>query len=179
MSTNHGLPKTVRWHKYFSPCGTLLLGAFDERLCLCDWECEGRARRTLLRLCRSLDAAEEEAETPLAMQAALQLDEYFSGERKAFDIPLLTAGSDFRQAVWQTLQSIGYGQTVEYGELAALSGHPRAVRAVANACAANALSLFIPCHRVVGAKGKPGGYAGGLAAKQLLLETESFYALKR
>ena len=82
-------------------------------------------------------------------QTVRELDEYFRGERRDFDIPLLLAGSDFQKRVWQQLPHIPYGQTVSYGELAAAIGSPKSVRAVANANGANAISIILPCHRLL------------------------------
>lgn len=104
--------------------------------------------------------------------AARQLDEYFAAQRRVFDVPLLTVGTPFQRAVWELLTEIPFGGTRSYAWLAAQLGHPRAVRAVAAANRANALSIFIPCHRVVGSNGSLTGYAGGLAAKRLLLGLE-------
>lgn len=104
--------------------------------------------------------------------AARQLDEYFAAQRRVFDVPLLTVGTPFQRAVWELLTEIPFGGTRSYAWLAAQLGHPRAVRAVAAANRANALSIFIPCHRVVGSSGSLTGYAGGLAAKRLLLGLE-------
>ena len=101
-----------------------------------------------------------------------QLDEYFAAQRRVFDVPLLTVGTPFQRAVWELLTTIPFGGTRSYAWLAAQLGHPRAVRAVAAANRANALSIFIPCHRVVGSSGSLTGYAGGLAAKRLLLGLE-------
>lgn len=105
-------------------------------------------------------------------RAVRQLDEYFAAQRRTFDIPLLTVGTPFQRAVWELLTEIPFGGTRSYAWLAAQLGHPRAVRAVAAANRANALSIFIPCHRVVGSSGSLTGYAGGLAAKRLLLGLE-------
>ena len=95
-----------------------------------------------------------------------------SEERRDFDIPLLLAGSDFQKRVWQQLPRIPYGQTASYGELAAAIGSPRSVRAVANANGANAISIILPCHRIIGSDGRLTGYGGGLRAKQYLLDLE-------
>lgn len=110
--------------------------------------------------------------------AARQLDEYFAGRRRVFDLPLLTVGTPFQRAVWELLTEIPFGETRSYAWLAAQLGHPRAVRAVAAANCANALSIFIPCHRVVGSNGSLTGYAGGLAAKRLLLGLEQQQLLR-
>lgn len=118
-----------------------------------------------------------EAQSATTAEAARQLDEYFSGDRRAFDIPLLPVGTAFQVAVWRKLMEIPYGQTVSYAALAKLLGHPKAVRAVANANGANALSIFIPCHRVIGGDSSLTGYAGGLAAKRFLIGLERTHGL--
>lgn len=105
-------------------------------------------------------------------EAINQLDEYFAGSRKSFDIDLLFAGTDFQKEVWRRLLSIPYGTTVSYAEMARAVGMPRSVRAVANANSANAISIFAPCHRVIGSDHSLTGYAGGLPAKRMLLELE-------
>ena len=108
-------------------------------------------------------------------RAATQLDEYFSGERRRFELDLLPVGTDFQREVWKELERIPYGAVISYGELASASARlERAgARAVARAVGANPLSLFIPCHRVVGADGSRTGYAGGLEAKDFLLRLEA------
>lgn len=106
-------------------------------------------------------------------RAIIQLDEYFARKRTIFDVPLLAVGTEFQRTVWQELQNIPYGKTVSYGELSRKLGNPKAVRAVAAANGANALSILIPCHRVVGSNHTLIGYAGGLAAKQGMLALEA------
>jgi methylated-DNA-[protein]-cysteine S-methyltransferase len=102
-----------------------------------------------------------------------QLEAYFSGRLTAFEVPLSPKGSEFQQTVWQALRVIPFGSTWTYGELATHLGHPKAARAVGLAVGRTPLSLIVPCHRVVGAKGQLTGYAGGLAAKKFLLTHES------
>ena len=162
----------IRTRTYESPCGSLLLGSSAGRLCLCDWLAEkhhGRVRRRLERL---LNAAFEEGESPVTDEAARQLDEYFAGRRRVFDVPLLFAGTDFQKKVWAELLKIPFGKTVSYGSIAQRIGMPKAVRAVANANGANSLSIFVPCHRVIGGDGSMTGYGGGIEAKRRLLELE-------
>ncbi|MEO1897389.1 MAG: methylated-DNA--[protein]-cysteine S-methyltransferase [Cycloclasticus sp.] len=101
-----------------------------------------------------------------------QLDEYFANQREQFDLPLLMLGTDFQQTVWKTLLTIPYGSTNSYLELANNVGNEKAVRAVATANGANAMSIVIPCHRVIGSGGELTGYAGGLPAKKRLLALE-------
>jgi methylated-DNA-[protein]-cysteine S-methyltransferase len=106
--------------------------------------------------------------------AARELDEYFGGQRKVFDLPLdMSLSSGFRLLVQRNLPQIGYGQTRTYGQVAQLVGNPKAVRAVGTACATNPLPLVVPCHRVLRADGSPGGYAGGPEAKVTLLGLEA------
>lgn len=168
--------KAIHIRKYSSPCGELVLGACENRLCLCDWLVENRRERIDRRLKRMLRAeiVEQEpgADAEVLDAAEAQLDEYFRGERVAFTIPLWFAGTDFQKQVWEELLSIPYGTTISYGELARRIGRPASVRAVANANGANAISLFVPCHRVIGSDGTPAGYAGGIPAKHHLLSLE-------
>ena len=119
-----------------------------------------------------LKACYEESTSEVIQEAIKQLDEYFNGERTAFEVPLLFVGTDFQKSVWYKLLDIPYGSTVSYGELAKQLDMPKAVRAVANANGANALSIFAPCHRIIGSNHSLTGYAGGLAAKKHLLELE-------
>ncbi len=109
---------------------------------------------------------------PLLEEAARQLDAYFAGRLRVFDLPLAPQGSPFRQRVWAAMQAIPYGATASYGDLARALG--TAPRAVGGACGANPLPIIIPCHRVVGGGGAPGGYSGlgGLETKGRLLALE-------
>lgn len=105
-------------------------------------------------------------------EAGRQLAEYFSRERRTFDLPLAPQGTTFQRTVWATLRDIPYGETISYGALARRIGDPNACRAVGLANGRNPLSIVVPCHRVVGASGKLTGYGGGLANKALLLNLE-------
>lgn len=163
----------MRVWRYAAPCGELVLGAYGDRLCMCDWATDGVARGVVMsRLTHGLGAVLSEERVPVLEMAARQLDEYFSGEREEFSVPLLPVGTDFQQRVWRELMNVPYGCTVPYRYVAEAMGHPQSVRAVAGAIGANGLSLFIPCHRVVGSDGSLTGYAGGLEAKQYLLGLE-------
>ncbi len=102
-----------------------------------------------------------------------QLHEYFSGQRRSFDVPLAMDGTAFERLVWRALQDIPYGTTVSYGEIARRVGQPSAARAVGLANARNPISVIVPCHRVIGANGTLTGYGGGLERKRLLLELEN------
>lgn len=158
---------------YESPCGTLLLGSFVDRLCLCDWQVEKHRGLVEKRLLRLLDAEMEEGSSDVLDRAISELEEYFEGKRREFDIPLLFVGTDFQQKVWNKLLDIPYGATISYGEMARQIGMPKAVRALANANGANSISIFAPCHRVIGSDRSLTGYGGGLAAKEYLLNLEN------
>jgi methylated-DNA-[protein]-cysteine S-methyltransferase len=109
---------------------------------------------------------------PLALRMAMLLERYFSGEAVELDVPLAMRGTPFQQSVWVALQTIGRGRTSSYGELARQIGKPAAVRAVGAAVGRNPVSIFVPCHRVLGRDGSLTGYAGGLERKQHLLRLE-------
>ncbi len=163
---------TVFIAPYLCPCGTLVLGSFENRLCLCDWQIEPRRQQIDKRLRYYLQAEIVHSTSSIIEQAAAQLDEYFAGNRQVFDIPLLFAGTKFQKNVWDELLHIPFGTTLSYADLAQHIGMPTAVRAVANANRANALSIIVPCHRVIGTDGSLTGYAGGLETKKWLLEHE-------
>lgn len=112
------------------------------------------------------------AETPLHREARRQLEEYFDGRRKKFDLPLAPKGTAFQMKVWRALTEIPYGETRTYGEIAALTGNSKASRAVGLANNRNPLAIFIPCHRVIGSDGKLVGFGGGLGVKAYLLGLE-------
>lgn len=158
---------------YRSPCGILALGSLGNQLCLCDWQTANDRKSITSRIERLLHANLTWKQSETTDNAASQLDEYFSGKRKVFDVPLLFAGTDFQKTVWMALSQIPFGKTVSYTELAELIGLPNAVRPVANANRANAISIFVPCHRVIGSDHSLTGYGGGLSAKRFLLNLES------
>lgn len=165
--------KTILLQPYHSPCGEILLGSYDGQLCLCDWLTDAGRRKTVdEHLQRLLDATFEMCPSDVTRQAADELDAYFAQQRTAFSIPLLLAGTDFQKRVWSELLNIPYGETVSYAELARRVRNPKAVRAVASANRMNALSIFVPCHRVIGSNHQLTGYAGGLQAKAYLLNLE-------
>ena len=163
---------------YQSPCGVLLLGSINDKLCLCDWRTERHSDRVDRRLKRILDAEFEEGQSDVIAYAGKQLDEYFAGKRQTFDVPLFFIGTDFQKTVWNKLLEIPFGTTVSYGEMARRIGRPTAVRAVANANGANPISIFAPCHRVIGSDRSLTGYGGGIEAKRKLLELEGICLFK-
>lgn len=114
----------------------------------------------------------QEKEAPLLRDIKNQLQEYFNGQRRCFDLPLQPAGTTFQQKVWQALRQIPYGETRSYKELADMIGNPKACRAVGGANNKNPILILIPCHRVIGTDGSLTGFAAGLSAKKYLLELE-------
>ena len=160
--------------QYFkTPYGELILGSYEQALCLCDWRYRARRATVDNRISKGLSATYKEQDDNLLTEAKKQLQAYFDGKRKTFDIPLKTVGTEFQQQVWQALCNIPFGKTSSYLQLAESIGNAKAVRAAANANGANALSIFIPCHRIIGSDGKLVGYAGGKQAKEQLLTLES------
>jgi methylated-DNA-[protein]-cysteine S-methyltransferase len=111
-------------------------------------------------------------ETPLLKKAAQELQEYFIGKRKRFDLPLSPQGTDFQQKVWKALQDIPYGAVCSYKDIARAIGNEKACRAVGGANNKNPISIIIPCHRVIGANGSLVGYGGGIEIKKQLLALE-------
>ncbi len=114
---------------------------------------------------------------PVLTQTVNELNEYFSGQRKQFTVPVHLEGTSFQSQVWRALQEIPYGEVVSYGEIAHRVGNPKASRAVGMANNRNRIPIIVPCHRVVGNKGDMTGYAGGIDIKQWLLQLEG-YAIK-
>jgi len=112
-------------------------------------------------------------DTKLFAEALRQLQAYFDGKLKEFDLPLSLEGTEFQLRVWNSLRTIPYGETISYAELAQRVGQPKAVRAVGLANGSNPIPIIIPCHRVIGSDGNLTGFGGGLAAKKKLLDLES------
>lgn len=109
---------------------------------------------------------------PLLLEAKKQLEEYFLGQRKVFNLPIGLGGTDFQRKVWLAIGKIPFGQTITYAKLAEQLGNPAAIRAVGTAIGANPLLIILPCHRIIGSNGSLTGYAGGLEKKKALLQLE-------
>ena len=158
---------------YNSPCGELILASVGDDLCLCDWNKMPCAEHNKNRLTTYMNA-DFKIETSLVLeQTKLQLDEYFLGTRRSFEIPLYPVGTDFQKKVWSALLEIPYGETRSYKDIAQNIGNPKGSRAVAGAIGVNGISILIPCHRVIGSNRSLTGFAGGLEAKRILLELET------
>lgn len=143
---------------YDTPVGKLCIGEEDDSITRVTWS--------------KVPQEYIQEETELILNCKIQLEEYFAGNRKQFDLPLAPKGTDFRKRVWKALTDIPYGETRTYGEIAAAVGSPKAARAVGMANNKNPIGIIVPCHRVVGADGKLVGYAGGMEKKEWLLNLE-------
>ena len=164
--------KQINIGYYKSPMGELVLGEYGNKLCLCDWKYRARRDTIDRRILDSTGASFAEADSDIFKETIKQLEEYFSGKRKEFSIPISLIGSDFQKAVWDQLLNIPSGSTLSYSELTAKVSDPGAIRAVASAVGANAIALIVPCHRVIGSRGELTGYAGGIGTKKKLLKLE-------
>ena len=152
--------------------GELIMGCFENQICVLDFRYRKMRSAIDQRIQTGLNAVYFEKETPLITEARLQIKAYLNGTRKAFTLPIKMVGTPFQLSVWKALQTISYGTTMSYLELAKQIGDEKAVRAVATANGANAIALIIPCHRVIGSDNKLVGYAGGLPVKKRLLKLE-------
>jgi O-6-methylguanine DNA methyltransferase len=164
------LLRSIDWFE--SPVGPLIVAATADAVCLLEF-CEQDALETRLNaLRRRHESTWQAAPNSHLERLCEQLAAYFAGERKQFELPLTYAGSAFQQQVWAMLLHIPYGSTWSYLELATRVGDPGATRAVGAANGMNPIAIVIPCHRVVNANGKLGGYGGGLWRKRILLDLE-------
>lgn len=160
----------IQYHD--TPCGEIVLGSIQGKLCLCDWKNMGHRERNDKRTKRFLKAEYIEDTSDIINETIRELNEYFAGERRNFNLPLLFAGTSFQQSVWNALLTIPYGETRSYKQIARIVGNEKGVRAVAQAIGANPMSIIVPCHRVIGSDKALTGFAGGLEAKRYLLNWE-------
>jgi AraC family transcriptional regulator, regulatory protein of adaptative response / methylated-DNA-[protein]-cysteine methyltransferase len=160
----------VAWVR--TPLGPMIAGAAEEGLCLLEFTDRRMLERQLGILGRRFRLPLVPGESEHLARVKDELDEYFAGRRREFDVPLRVVGSAFQQKVWTALQGIPYGETRSYADIARAVRSPDAVRAVGQANGMNRIAIVIPCHRVVNADGRLGGYGGGLWRKQRLLAHE-------
>ena len=163
----------IQIHYYKSPLGVLILGDYQGKLCMADWQYRKMRNAIDQRIKNFFQTDFIEALSPLHQETIKQLEAYFQKERKTFNLPIVFAGTDFQVKVWEQLLQIPYGNTLSYLQLSKILGNEKTIRAVATANGANALSIIVPCHRVIGSNGELTGYAGGLTAKRKLLDIES------
>jgi len=156
---------SLAYKQIHSPVGKLTLVASNKGLAAVLWENDKPGRVRLGELVERNDHS-------VLIDAERQLGEYFTGRRKNFSVPLDMRGTPFQRSVWEALLAIPFGETRTYGELAKQLGSPQAARAVGAANGRNPISIIVPCHRVIGSSGKLTGFAGGLEAKEQLLNIE-------
>lgn len=168
-SRDHGCVTT---QLYQSPLGTIILGAVDDGLCLVEFTDRRMLPLQMKTLGRHFGARIVPGNHAHLELAHEQLEQYFRGERREFDMTITAPGTPFQQRVWDAVRAIRYGHTRSYQEIATIVGSPDAERAVGRANGFNRIGIIIPCHRVVTKDGKLGGYGGGLWRKQRLLELE-------
>ena len=172
------MPKTVYYTHLTSPWGPLFLAGTEKGICSCQF-LHGKDISSLISQLRERrDHVVQENAQPLAI-AIDMLEEYFSGETERMSHTLDLQGTPFQLMVWSALCKIPLGKVATYGEIASEIGRPRAARAVGQACGSNHVVLFVPCHRVVAAQGKLGGFGGGLKLKEALLRHEGFFSFQR
>ena len=174
-ANGRALPNIVFTHEWQSPCGGLIIGSIGESICLCDWIESKRRDFNDRRIMSRLNVWYSEGMTRTIRRTIDELEEYFAGERKSFDIPLLMVGTNLQKQIWRALCEIPYGETRTYKEICEAVGHSGRVRGCAGQVASNPISILVPCHRVIGSNGSLTGYAGGLDAKQYLLDLEARY----
>jgi AraC family transcriptional regulator of adaptative response/methylated-DNA-[protein]-cysteine methyltransferase len=155
-----------------TPLGTMFACAVKQGICLLEFTDRKMLETEFKTLAKQLNATIIQGSNPHFDLLKQQLDEYFTGKRKQFTVPLFSPGTEFQQSVWQILQEIPYGATRNYKQQALVLNKPEAVRAVANANGMNRISILIPCHRVIGTDGSMTGYGGGLVRKKWLLDLE-------
>lgn len=167
------MAEKILYTSWDSPCGTLMLASVDDKLIMSDWVNGWHHSSIMKRFDNLLGLPFLEKTSAVIERAIDELNEYFLGRRKEFDLPLELFGTAFQIQVWEALKEIGYGQTVSYADIARKISNPKAIRAVGGAVGLNPLSIIIPCHRVVGANQSLTGYGGGLEAKKYLLALET------
>ena len=160
----------IQYHK--TKIGELILGSFEDKLCLLDFNYRKMRNAVDDRIKKGLNADFIEEDSEIIEKTRTELDEYFKENRREFDVPIQMVGTDFQKSVWNALLKVAYGTTSTYLQLAKDINNGKAVRAVAGANGANAIAIIIPCHRIIGSSGELVGYAGGLPTKKRLLTLE-------
>ncbi len=164
---------TIYYKQLQTPIGPMIACAGHEGICLLEFYEEADFEQRLSSVEKWLKAVLIKESTPYLEQVAKELEQYFAGERKVFEVALQLQGTDFQKQTWQALQTIPYGVTRSYMQQTLSFTVPESIRAVANANGKNPIAIIVPCHRVIGANGSLTGYAGGLWRKKYLLELEA------
>jgi len=163
----------IIYGKIETPLGEMLACVSDEGLYLLEFNDRKKYDRQINSLKKYFNSEITKGNHPLLAEVQTQINEYFQGKRKEFTILLKFSGTEFQKNVWKELLKIPYGKTASYSDIAKKIKNPKAVRAVANANAANKIAIIIPCHRVIGSDGSLTGYAAGLDKKKFLLKIEN------
>ena len=161
-----------------TPVGKMRIGASDEGICLFDFQYRKSIDSIMKRIETLSGKKFTEGEHPYFKLLEQQINEYFLGIRKEFDLPLHLVGTPFQKSVWEGLLQIPYGETRSYKQQSIFLGNEKAIRAVATANGENGIAIIIPCHRVIGTNGSLTGYGGGLQRKKWLLDLERKYSGK-
>lgn len=159
-----------------TPVGPMWIAANDDGICLFEFEDRRRIDQIMKRITSLLDTDFVVGDHPYHALLETQMNEYFAGIRKEFDLPLQLVGSEFQKKVWTGLLEIPFGKTRSYKEQSIFLGDEKAIRAVAGANGQNSIAIIVPCHRVIGSSGSLTGYGGGLPRKKWLLEHEQKYS---
>ena len=167
------MQKIILHTSWDSPCGQLTIGAIADQLVMTDWTDGWHHDAIIKRFERFTGLNWVTGENAVISQTIAQLQEYFEGKRRHFDLPLRPIGTPFQIKVWKALEKVPYGQVRSYADIAQAVGNPKAVRAVGGAIGQNPFSIIIPCHRVVGRDRSLTGYGGGYEAKKFLLRLEN------
>lgn len=159
-------------HRLVTPLGPMLAGATEKAVCLLEFIDRPMLPTQLTRIRKRFKETPLPGKNTVIDSLSVQLEEYFKGKRRIFEVPLDPRGTAFQERVWQALMKVQYGHTASYADLARDIGNPGAVRAVARANGDNRMAILIPCHRIIGSDGTLTGYGGGLHRKRFLLELE-------
>ncbi len=161
-----------------TPLGLMRMGASDQGLCLFDFREERSTGRVPSRIQVYFNREIAEGEHPVFAEVRRQVNEYFAGTLKHFDLPLHFIGNDFQVGVWRGLLDIPYGETISYKAQAVRLGNEQAIRAIAGTNGENSIAIIAPCHRVIGSDGSLTGYGGGVHNKKWLLDHERLHSGK-
>ena len=160
----------IQCHK--TKIGELILGSFENKLCLLDFRYRRMRSAVDNRITKQLNTKYLDKNNKILNETKKQIDEYLTGKRLKFEVPIHLVGSDFQKQVWNELLKVKYGETATYLDISKKIDNPKAVRAAASANGANAIALIVPCHRIIESNGGLGGYGGGLPIKKRLLNIE-------
>ncbi len=169
-----GAPLYVAWMD--TPVGPMITICSDSQIYLAEFTVRKNLEGQFKKLSKTYQRPILPGQTQITHLAENQIQDYFAGHLKSFDLPIATTGTPFQDQVWSVLQTIPYGESWSYSKLAKTIGNEKAVRAVASSNARNGLAIIIPCHRVISKDGGLGGYAGGLTRKQWLLDHEARFS---